>query len=50
MTDKKKLKFEPLSSPMLEILEAAMLTQTDQTINAEILKLATDELQKLRKE
>jgi hypothetical protein len=50
LTGKRKMKFEPLSSPKLEMLEAAMLIQTDMEVNAELMKLATTELQNLRKE
>lgn len=50
MTGKKKMRYEPLTSPKLEILEAAMVAQTDMAINAELLKLATNELQNLKKE
>lgn len=49
ITGKRKLKYEPLSSPKLELLEAAMLVQPDMEVNAELLKLATDELKQLRK-
>lgn len=49
LTGKRKLKYEPLSSPKLELLEAAMLTQSDMEVNAELLKLATEELKNLRK-
>lgn len=36
--------YEPLSSPKLELLEAAMLVRPDMEINADLLKLAREEL------
>ena len=50
LTGKRRMKFEPLSSPKLETLEAAMLLQTDMEVNTELMKLATTELQNLRKD
>ena len=48
MGGKKQIVHEELTSPDLEILEAALATGTDMEANAEILKRATAEIQRLK--
>lgn len=50
MTGKKQIRHETLSSANLEALEAAMLVVDDMEINAELMKKASNELQRLRKQ
>ena len=45
---KKQIQHEELTSPELQVLEAALATGQDMKTNAELFKLATKELQRLK--